>query len=237
MITGIDHVVIAVRDLDGAVRAYETLLGRRAGEREHSDGVARAMIATGNTAVELMAPVGESEGAARLRAALETGEGLKSLVLAVSDIESVHRRAERVGLSSEAIASPEHVRRRSFRLSTQRTNGVRMFCIDRAAPPVASDVTEVAVLGLDHVVIRSGDMERAAALYGARLGLDMRLDRMVMGRRLMFFRCGDAIVEIAEAEAGANDALWGLSGAWPTRRWRRRGWRRRASMSRKCATG
>ena len=70
---------------------------------------------------------------------------------------------------------------------------------------------DASVLGLDHVVIRSNDMERAAALYGARLGLDMRLDREVRGHRLMFFRCGDAIVEVAHDPGRDSDFLWGLS--------------------------
>jgi catechol 2,3-dioxygenase-like lactoylglutathione lyase family enzyme len=66
--------------------------------------------------------------------------------------------------------------------------------------------------GLDHIVIRTPDPERAAALYGARLGLDMRLDREVTGRRLMFFRCGDAVVEIVHDPAlVGRDTLWGLS--------------------------
>jgi catechol 2,3-dioxygenase-like lactoylglutathione lyase family enzyme len=74
-----------------------------------------------------------------------------------------------------------------------------------------------AVMGLDHVVIRTPDPERAAALYGARLGLDLRLDRSnpAWGARLMFFRCGDMIVEIAhDLKAGVSsgpDTLWGLS--------------------------
>jgi catechol 2,3-dioxygenase-like lactoylglutathione lyase family enzyme len=76
------------------------------------------------------------------------------------------------------------------------------------------------VTGLDHVVIRTPDPERAAALYGARLGLDMRLDRSnpAWGARLMFFRCGDLIVELAhDLGAGVStgpDRLWGLS--WRT---------------------
>ena len=46
-----------------------------------------------------------------------------------------------------------------------------------------------AVSGLDHVVIRTPDPERATALYGARLDLDMRLDRSnpAWGARLLFF--------------------------------------------------
>jgi catechol 2,3-dioxygenase-like lactoylglutathione lyase family enzyme len=50
---------------------------------------------------------------------------------------------------------------------------------------------------MDHVVIATADLERAAALYGARLGLDMALDRSHPDwGRLMFFRCGDLIVEV-----------------------------------------
>ena len=74
-----------------------------------------------------------------------------------------------------------------------------------------------SVSGLDHIVVRTPDPERAAALYGARLGLDMRLDRSNpdWGTRLMFFRVGDAVVEIAhDLKAGVSagpDELWGLS--------------------------
>ena len=66
-------------------------------------------------------------------------------------------------------------------------------------------------------MIATEEPERAAALYGARLGLDMTLDlaRPDWGARLMFFRCGDLVVEIVhhlnEASRGNPDKLWGLS--------------------------
>jgi catechol 2,3-dioxygenase-like lactoylglutathione lyase family enzyme len=68
---------------------------------------------------------------------------------------------------------------------------------------------------MDHVVIGTADPERAAALYGARLGLDMALDRShPEWGRLMFFRCGDLIVEIAhrpgKEPADAPDRLRGI---------------------------
>src|SRR4029450_10131822 len=52
------------------------------------------------------------------------------------------------------------------------------------------------------------------ALYGARLGLDMARDRSRPDwARLMFFRCGDLIVEVVHRpDANADkDKLWGLS--------------------------
>jgi catechol 2,3-dioxygenase-like lactoylglutathione lyase family enzyme len=210
VIEGIDHVVIAVRDLDAGLHAYESLLGRRVTTRAERSGVATALIATDNVAVELMAPVGESDDATRLRAAIDDGgEGLKSIVFATSDIDRAYRRCARVGLAPEDIATRETWR--SFRVGKDRTYGVRMFVLQRAAPLEASPVTD-GVLALDHVVVRSAGMERAAALYGARLGLPMRLDREGAGRRLMFFRAGETVVEIAEDSGDdQRDRLWGLS--------------------------
>ena len=205
MIAGFDHVVIAVRDIAQGVAAYETLLGRKAAAIKTRDDVATAIIATGNIAVELMAPAGA--GASRLSAALDGGgEGLKSLVFATSDIERLRTRCERVGIEPEAIVERQGAL--SFRASTERTHGVRLFFMQRAE----ALRNDAGVSGLDHIVLRTADAERAAALYGARLGLDMRLDREVMGRRLMFFRCGDAIVEIIDDDTiGDRDRLWGLS--------------------------
>ncbi len=72
------------------------------------------------------------------------------------------------------------------------------------------------IIGLDHVVVATEDSERSAALYGARLGLDMALDRTHQDwGQLMFFRCGDLIVEVVRRPVAggdtARDKLWGLS--------------------------
>ena len=194
MITGFDHVVIAANDVAAGAAAYELLIGRRAEYAEAEDGDAAAVIGANNIAVELIAARSAAQG-----------EGLAGLVFAVDDIERAHRRCERVALAPQAIGT-------GLTFSAADTHGVRLLFTQRAAP-APTPAGEAAVTGLDHVVIRTPDCERAAALYGARLGLDMRLDREVAGRRLMFFRCGDAIVEIAHAVdiADGRDRLWGLS--------------------------
>jgi catechol 2,3-dioxygenase-like lactoylglutathione lyase family enzyme len=75
-----------------------------------------------------------------------------------------------------------------------------------------------SVSGLDHVVIRSPNPERAVALYGGRLGLDFALDRTNAdwGSRLLFFVCGGVRVEIghslAKGVSDLPDSLWGV--AW-----------------------
>ena len=70
-------------------------------------------------------------------------------------------------------------------------------------------------------MIRTHHSEHCAALLGARLGLDLRADlrRPEWGARLMFFRCGDLIVEVMEpldpagasTDATSTDSFYGLS--------------------------
>jgi catechol 2,3-dioxygenase-like lactoylglutathione lyase family enzyme len=54
-----------------------------------------------------------------------------------------------------------------------------------------------AVSELDHVVIHTANCDRALAVYAAKLGLDLRLDRSNAdwGVRQMFLKAGDGIVE------------------------------------------
>jgi len=230
MITRLDHVVIAVDDLAAGVAAYRTLLGRALSWRTeaHGGGAEIAAFGLANVALEIMAPSGDGPIAGRLRAVLAAqGEGLASIALAVDDIEHAYRRLQRVALDPEPIVAGESIDRpsgarrrwRRTRASTTATHGVRIFLMEQAPPPPAAVLADdaAAVTGLDHVVIRTPDPDRAAALYGARLGLDLRLDRSNpdWGARLMFFRCGDLIVEIAhdlrEAVSSGPDRVRGLS--------------------------
>jgi catechol 2,3-dioxygenase-like lactoylglutathione lyase family enzyme len=106
-------------------------------------------------------------------------------------------------------------------LSTEATHRVPIALLERAATPAPSPLLKsseaASISALDHVVIRSPNPERAIAFYAGRLGLDLRLDRSnpAWGSRLLFFRCGDLVVEIAnDLNKGVSDApdeLWGLS--------------------------
>ena len=225
MITGLDHVVVVLNDIEAGAAAYELLLGHAPSWRSRGDGSQTVLFTLDNMSLELMAPLGESVAAKRIRDVIKlSGEGLASICFATSDIARMHRRLERVALKPDPVADVESRDQVSGKAlhwkrtrATELTRGVRMFFLELAeARPRSPVTTEAAILGLDHVVVSTEDPERVAALYGARLGLDLALDRSHQDwGRLMFFRCGDLIVEfVCRPVAGGdqhNDKLWGLS--------------------------
>src|SRR5512139_3521110 len=88
MITCVDHVVVAVRDLDAASATYGKLLGLRPSWRgAHPDfGTANTLFRLANTYLELLAPDGDGLVADTLRAYLdERGEGPLALAFGTTD--------------------------------------------------------------------------------------------------------------------------------------------------------
>jgi catechol 2,3-dioxygenase-like lactoylglutathione lyase family enzyme len=226
VITGLDHVVILVDDIAAAALAYQTLFARTPAWRNSGDGADRVLFTLDNMTLELMSPSGEGAVADRIRAVLaEQGEGLASICFRSGDIAKMHRRLDRLTLKPEPVAEVESRDATSgatlswqrTRAATSATRGVRMFFLELSKErPLSVRTTVASITAMDHVVISTADPERAAALYGARLGLDMALDRSHPDwGRLMFFRCGDLIVEVVHRPGKDTDAtrdrLWGLS--------------------------
>ena len=226
MIIGLDHVVVLLEDIGAGTAAYELLLGRAPSWRSASEGAETVLFTLDNMTLELMAPAGASPTADRIRAVMKIwGEGLASICFRVGDVAKMQRRLDRLALKPDPVAEVESrdsgsgatLSWKRTRAATELTRGIRMFFLELAEERPRSPATETApVLALDHVVVSTEDPERAAALYGARLGLDMALDRSHQEwGQLMLFRCGDLIVEVVRRPvAGADqthDKLWGLS--------------------------
>ena len=229
MITGLDHVLIVTTSIDDGENAYTTLLGREPDWRSSDPGGSASVIyQLENTALEIMAPQGGGPLARRLHAMIDQdGTGLKSLIFASDDLGDARSTFDRRALKPDEIAPGESVDPFSgrarywqrFRLDEQATHGVRIFMLQRKSPDplVHAPGKADAVAGLDHVVINTPNPDRAAALFGARLGLRLALDRSNpdWDMRLMFFRAGTLTVELAhKISAGvsnAPDKLWGLS--------------------------
>ena len=228
MITGLDHVVILVNDISAGESAYQTLFARAPAWRNTGDGADRVLFTLDNMTLELMSPNGDGAIADRIRTVLaQQGEGLASLCFRASDIVKMHRRLDRLTLKPEPVAEVESrnaisgatLSWKRTRAATDATRGVRLFFLELTKErPLSVRTAPASIAALDHVVISTADPERAAALYGARLGLDMALDRSHPDwGRLMFFRCGDLIVEVVHrpgkdaAADNAHDKLRGLS--------------------------
>lgn len=221
MIEGLDHVAVTVKDLDLAGAAFEAMLGRPPDWREEAAGARHAWFQLDNMALDVVQAEGAGETGDRVRARLaEAGEGLWGLAFSVSDLDETRRvLARRAAPSQEpALLLSTDAWRLAF-LDRDAVSGVHIALAERAARPARLQTSDpAAVRGLDHVVIRTSNVDRACALYGARLGLDLRLDRSndAWGSRLMFFRCGDLVVEVAADLKGSasenDDKLSGL--AW-----------------------
>ena len=225
MITGLDHVVVLTGDIAGGTAAYQTLFAQAPSWTYSGDGADRALFTLDNMTLELVAPGGEGPAGDRIRSVLaEQGEGLASLCFRTDDIGKMHRRLDRLTLKPEAVAEVESrdaatgatLSWKRTRAASDATHGIRLFFLERSKERPRSVPTATGpVTAMDHVVVSTPDPERAAALYGARLGLDMALDRShPEWGRLMFFRCGDLIVEVSHQPGkpadGAQDRLRGI---------------------------
>ena len=217
MITGLDHVVILTGDIHAAAAAYQTLFARSPAWQNSGDGAERVLFTLDNMSLELMAPSGTEANADRIRNVLAAqGEGLASLCFRTDDIAKMHRRLDRLTLKPEPVAevksrdalSGATLSWKRTRAATDTTRGIRLFFLERDKErPLSVRTTTGAVTAMDHVVVSTPDPERAAALYGARLGLDMALDRSHPDwGRLMFFRCGDLVLEVTHRPGKPADS-------------------------------
>lgn len=203
MINALHHISVGTANLVEAAQLTERLLGHL-GIISHN----KAIFRLNNVSYVISTNVSDITGL--------TGLGFE-----IASADDALRICERRGLK---IARPiEHTFDgvRTIDIDPQSTFGASIQLLERTEQstrnPRDTAINSAAVAGLDHVVIRTPNPERATALYGARLGLDLRLDRSEpkWGTRFMFFRCGDTIIEIVhnlnEQPSSEPDQLWGLT--------------------------
>jgi methylmalonyl-CoA/ethylmalonyl-CoA epimerase len=100
LFTEVDHVAIAVQDLDAAVAFYESTFGARVVHREvvERDGVEEALIKVADSYVQLLTPTSEESTVARFLA--QRGEGLHHVGFRVEDCAAALRAAQDAGVRS-----------------------------------------------------------------------------------------------------------------------------------------
>jgi methylmalonyl-CoA epimerase len=97
-IRSLNHVSIAVRNLDEALSVYRERLGLRLGAEETipERGVRLAKVYAGEVCIELVEPLDEKSPLARSIA--KRGEGLHHLAFTVPDIDAALRRLRDEGI-------------------------------------------------------------------------------------------------------------------------------------------
>ena len=85
MLAEIDHVAIAVRDLEAAIAWYQEVFGATVAHRERveSDGVEEALLAVADSYVQLLTPFRDDSPVAKYLA--NKGEGLHHIGYRVAD--------------------------------------------------------------------------------------------------------------------------------------------------------
>jgi methylmalonyl-CoA/ethylmalonyl-CoA epimerase len=100
LIVGIDHVGVAVRDLDASISFYVDTFGLQLRHRETNEeqGVAEAMLGIGDTLSELqlLAPLTPDSPIGRFID--RSGEGIQQMAYRVTDVDAAAERLRAAGL-------------------------------------------------------------------------------------------------------------------------------------------
>jgi methylmalonyl-CoA/ethylmalonyl-CoA epimerase len=98
MLGRIDHVGVAVEDMDGALALYRDALGMPLAHREtvEEQGVDAALLDVGDGHVELLAPLGPETPVGKYLA--NRGPGIHHVAYAVDDIDAELERLRGAGL-------------------------------------------------------------------------------------------------------------------------------------------
>jgi catechol 2,3-dioxygenase-like lactoylglutathione lyase family enzyme len=235
VLTGIDHVVVAVRDLAASGASFSRFFARSPSwSGEHpGHGTANQLFRLENTYLELLSPAGRGPLGAAVKQRLdERGEGIFALAFGTGDVEAFRAHAAARGLAPGPVTKGlgRDVQSGAFRewltvgLPPETARGLFLFAIEHRSPadllPLVTPLGAAAAAphALDHVVLRTSSADACRRFYGDALGIRLALDRRfeAFGFRGLFFRLGGATLEVAaplaEEPDSGTDSLSGL--AW-----------------------
>jgi methylmalonyl-CoA/ethylmalonyl-CoA epimerase len=138
MFTRIDHVGLAVHDLDAAIAFYENTFGMRVVHEETNEeqGVREAMLAVGDSGscIQLLAPLTPDSTIAKFLD--RSGEGVQQVAYGVDDIEaaSAELRARGLRLLYDAPRRGTAGSRVNF-VHPKDAGGVLIELVEPAPPP------------------------------------------------------------------------------------------------------
>ena len=229
MITAIDHIIIAVKNLKEAEANYELLLGHPPVWRgTHKQlGTENSLFVFKNTYLELLAQKGSGMGAELIKNTLkEKGEGLFGLVLKTENIDLAAQKLQEhnciIGPPFEGKGENNtdgSVRTwKNLFLTDKVTRGVFSFLIEHknGSLPKVDNYEPSMINNLDHVVMTTSDPDGFISIYKDIYKIRLALDKYVQSlkSRVLFFRLNQTTLEVVVTEkpTSIQDSLWGL--AW-----------------------
>lgn len=228
MINALDHLIIAVSDIDVAEENYTKIFGVQPVWRgEHKElGTENSLFNFQNTYFELLAAKGEGLGAALVNHYLqESGEGLIGIVLGTEDIDKCYKSLQSKGFALGEISKGEGINFKdgSIRewknlfLPPELTRGIFAFIIQHTKGSLEEfkNNDKSVVNKLDHLVIQTNDADGFIDIYRDIYNIRLALDKYVEAweSRMLFFRTNKTTIEVIEKQNGEEtaDKLWGLS--------------------------
>ena len=227
MLDSIDHLIIAVEDLDLAESNYQKVLGTKPVWRGvHEEyGTANSIFNFDNTYLELLSANGKGIGSDLVNHILkEEGEGLSGIVFGSNNLSKLQARLKDNGFVVDDITSGTRInlqdqairKWKNIFLPPELTRGLFSFVIQHTegSLPKIETISPDCVNKLDHTVINSPDIDDFIKIYkdvfGLRLALDIFNDHWK--KRMLFFRLNKTTLEVIEDNDLLQDHLWGL--AW-----------------------
>ena len=228
MIKTLDHLIIAVSDLDAAEENYTKIFGVKPVWRgEHKElGTENSLFNFQNTYFELLTAKGEGLGAALVNHYLqESGEGLIGIVLGTEDIDECYKSLQSKEYALGEISEGEGINFKdgairewkNLFLPPELTRGIFAFIIQHTKGSLEEfkNNDKSVVNKLDHVVIQTNDADGFIDIYRDVYNIRLALDKHVEAweSRMLFFRINKTTIEVIEKqdEEDAADKLWGLS--------------------------
>ena len=229
MFKSLDHLIIAVEDLEKATHNYQLIMGTPPvwTGMHKSLGTSNALFNFQNTYLELLSPTGEGLGADLINHYLkDAGEGLIGMVFATKDINGVYQSLQNHGFplgeptDGEGTNSTDQKLRKwkNLFLPPDLTRGIFSFVIEHTEGnlPQPKSIEPSSPHKLDHVVINTNDADGFIEIYQDIFNIRLALDKVIehWQKRMLFFRLNKTTIEVIEQEDDLppSDKMWGL--AW-----------------------
>ena len=229
MISSIDHLIIAVKDIHDAEENYRKIFGMEpVWKGEHKAlGTVNVIFNFKNTYCELLSANGDGLGAALVNGAIkEQGDGLIGVVYGTNNIEESFSALKKSGYlvteptEGEGIDNKtQKIRKwKNLYLPPELTRGLFSFIIEHSEGvlPSLHKYPKATINKLDHLVINTNDANGFINIYKDVFNIRLALDKVIehWKSRMLFFRVNKTTIEVIERknEDDSLDSLWGL--AW-----------------------